>query len=66
MHRVVTREVRIGLRIAEVIERNDLHLRIALGLVERAQNVAPNTTVTVDPHLYCHALIPLDKVLSGL
>jgi len=46
-----------------VVERNDLDLRSALGFVECAQDVAPDATVTVDPHLYSHALITSRYVL---
>ena len=57
---VVLREVRVGLRIAEVVDRDDLDFVGALGFVERAQDVAADTSVTVDTYFDGHLLaIPL-------
>ncbi len=50
MHRVMAGEVRIGLGIAQVVERHDLHLARALALIKRAQDVAPDAAVPVDAH----------------
>ncbi len=61
MHRVVTSEVRIRLRVAQVVERYDLHLTGTLALIRRAQNVASDATVSVDAHLYCHVLTLVAK-----
>src|SRR5438552_619223 len=58
VHGVVARQVRIGLRVAQVVERDDLELPGALALVEGAQHVASDTPVTVDADLDSHALSP--------
>src|SRR4029077_1863476 len=54
VHRVVARQVGVGLRVAQVIERDDLHLAGALALVECAQHVASDAPITIDADLDCH------------
>ena len=51
---VVLGQVRVGLGVAEVVDRDDLDLLSATGFVQRTQNVAANATVTVDGDLNCH------------
>ncbi len=51
---VVLGQVRVGLGIAEVVDRDDLELVRATGFVQRAQDVAANATVTVDGDLDGH------------
>src|SRR5207245_628407 len=58
VHGVIAREMRVGLGIAEIVERHDLQLSRALALVQCAQHVAPDPTVTVDADLDCHDLVP--------
>ena len=48
---VVLRQVRVGLRIAEVVDGHDLDLVVAPGLVQRAQYVATDTAIAVDGDL---------------
>ena len=50
---VMTRQIRIGLRIAQVIQRDDLDVG-ATRLVQRAQDVAADATISVDADLDCH------------
>src|SRR6185503_13265304 len=45
---VVTREMRVRLRIAEIVDGDDLNFVRALALVQRAQDVAADTAITVD------------------
>src|SRR5262249_42896081 len=59
MRGVIFREVHVGLGIAKIVERHDLHFAVALRLVKRTQDVAPNAAITVDADLDCHDLYPL-------
>jgi len=54
---VVTGEVRVRVRIAEVIDGHDLDLRGALGFVERSQDVAADAAVTIDTDLDWHVYL---------
>ena len=45
MHGVVLREVGIGLRVAEIVDRQDPNLVGSTTLVQRAQDVPPDPTV---------------------
>src|SRR6185295_12746245 len=58
VRRVVLREVRIRLRVAEVVHRDDLNLIGALRFIERAQDVAADASVTVDTYLDRHLSEP--------
>ncbi len=51
---VVLREMGIGLRVAQVVDRDDLDFPRALRLEQRPQDVAPDAPVTVDAHLDSH------------
>ena len=51
---VVAREVRVGLRIAKVVERNDLDILLPLRLVECAQDIAADAAVAIDPDFDRH------------
>ena len=57
VHGVETRQMSIGIGIAQVVDRDDLDLARVLALVERAQNVAADAPVTIDPHFDCHRLL---------
>ncbi len=48
MHGVVAREVRVGLRVAQVIERDDLDFFLAIRFVQRAQDVAADAAIAID------------------
>ncbi len=54
--RVVARQMGIGLRVAQVVDRDDLDLVRALRLEQRAQNVSSDTAVAVDAHLDSHVV----------
>src|ERR1700733_5373923 len=54
VHRVVARQVRIGLRVTQIIDGDDLDLAGALGVVQSAQNVAADAAVAVDSNLDWH------------
>ena len=57
VRRVVARQMRVGLGVAEVVDGDDLNLVGALALVERAQNVAADTAVTVDCNFDGHGCL---------
>ena len=57
---VMARQVGIGLRIAEVVDGDDVDLALALALIERAQRVATDTSVAVDTDFDGHET-PLDR-----
>ena len=57
MRGVVLGQVRIGRRVAEIIHRDDLDLAGALCLVQCAQHVATDTTVTIDGDLDRHCTL---------
>ena len=48
MRGVVARQVRIGLGLAEVVDRDDLDVVLLPAFVMRAQDVAADAAVTVD------------------
>ena len=54
MRRVVARQVRIDLGVAQIVDRHDLQLRALAALVQRAQHVAPDAAVAVDSNFQCH------------
>jgi hypothetical protein len=54
---VVLRQVRVGLRIAEVVERDDLQVMLLAALVMGAQDVAADAAVAVDGDFDGHALL---------
>ena len=65
VRRVMTRQVRIGLRIAEVVDRDDLDLAVALRFVQRAQYIAADAAITIDTHLDRHGqLSPVVSIES--
>src|SRR5450631_691511 len=45
---VIARQMSIGLRVSQIVDGDDLDFAIALGLIQRPQNIAPDATVTVD------------------
>ena len=48
MGRVVARQVRVGLGVAEIVDGHDLNLVGPLRLVERAQDIAADAAVAID------------------
>ena len=54
VHGVVARQMRIDLGVAEIVDRDDLQLRALAALVQRAQHVAADAAVTIDPHFQRH------------
>src|SRR5690606_35451744 len=54
VHGVVLREMRIGIRIAQVVERDDLDVFLAVRLVQRTQDVATDTAVAIDTDFNGH------------
>ena len=61
VHGVVARQVRIRLRVAQIVERDDLQFPGALALVEGAQHVASDAPVTIDADLDCHCAHPSSR-----
>jgi len=57
MHRVVLREVRVRLRVTQIVDGDDLDLVLAICFVDRAQNVASDSAVAVDTDLDGHCSI---------
>ena len=47
-------QVRIGVRIAEIVDGHDADFICPLRFVKRAQDVAPDTTITIDCHFNRH------------
>ncbi len=67
MRGVVLRQVRIGLRVAEIVDRDDLDLVGALRFVQRAQDVAADSSVTVDTHFDRHlSYFLLNATMKGV
>jgi hypothetical protein len=54
--RVVARQVRVGVGITEIVDRDDLDFLCATALIKCAQHVAPDAPVTVDANLDCHGV----------
>src|SRR5690606_31529054 len=51
---VVARQVGIGVRVAEVVDRDDLDFLRALRFIQCPQRVAADAPVPVDAYLDCH------------
>jgi hypothetical protein len=47
-------QVRIGFRIAQVVDRDDLDLMVAAGFIQRTQNITADTAVAVDGNFHRH------------
>src|SRR5690606_26856880 len=62
MHGVVAGQVRVGFRIAEVVDRDHADLVVALRFVQRAQHVAADAAIAVDGDLDSHGATPVDLV----
>ena len=58
MDRVVARQMRIDFCIAQIIEGNHLQLRALAALVQRAQHIAADAAIAVDPDFQCHLPSP--------
>src|SRR5438477_4591019 len=54
VHAVVAREMRVGLRVAEIVQRDELNIVLLAVLVVRPQDVPPDAPVTVDCHFDRH------------
>src|SRR5688572_3719158 len=54
MGRVVARQVRVGVRVTEVVDPDDADVASALALVQRAQDVASDAAIPVDAYLDRH------------
>jgi hypothetical protein len=46
--------VGVGVRVAEIVDRDDLDLVRPTGFIQGAQHIAPDASVTVDAHLDRH------------
>jgi len=55
---VIARQMRIRLRVAQIVDCHDLDLVFQIALVERAQNVPPDAPISIDADLDCHRLAP--------
>ena len=54
MRRVVTRQVGVRVRIAQIIQSDNVEVSRTTRFVNCAHNVAPDTAVAIDADLYCH------------
>jgi hypothetical protein len=56
---VVLGEMRVGLRVTEVVDRHELQLMLAAAFIVGTQNIASNAPVSVDCHSnrHCQLLI---------
>src|SRR5207253_1777952 len=61
---VVLKQVRVGLRIHEVVNRHDLE-RIRMPIPYRLEDLTPDATETVDADLDCHARASSQVKLYG-
>ena len=59
MHGVEAGQMRVGVGIAEIVDRHDLDLALVWSLVQGAQNVAADAAIAVDADLDCHLHDPL-------
>ena len=66
VHGVEARQMRIGIGITQVVDRDDLDPARVLALVQRAQNVAADAAITVDCHLDRHISYPLSALATNL
>jgi len=65
MHGVVASQMRIGIGIAQIVDGDDLDGAAVLALVQRTQDIAADSPVTIDAHFYCHRLqTPFDSMLN--
>src|SRR5207249_8939728 len=60
MHGVVTRQVRVGLRAAEIVKRNDREIMLFPAFVMCAKDIAADAAIAVDGDFDGHGVIPLD------
>ena len=57
MCRVVLGQMCIRRRIAQIIDRHDLDLAVALRLIQRTQHVATDATIAIDGDLDRHCTL---------
>ncbi len=62
---VVARQMRIGLRVAEVVDRDELQIVSLSAFIMSAQDVATYSSVPVDGDSNCHAFTPSIFLVSG-
>ena len=55
MGTVVTGQVGIGFRVAEIVDSHDLYFVGTAGFIQRAQDIPADTAVTVDAYFYRHS-----------
>ena len=55
---VVARQMRVGLRVAEVVDRDELQVVLFAAFIVRAQDVAADAAVTVDRYSNAHSGTP--------
>jgi hypothetical protein len=63
MRRIAPREVRIGIRIAQVINGNNFDVRVFAALVQSTQHVAANAAVAVNSNLDRHACLLKNSIV---
>ncbi len=59
MRRVASRQVRIRIRITEIINGHDADFGILAALVKRPQHVSADSAVSVDTHFDRHVSLPV-------
>ena len=59
VRRIEAGQVRIGIGVAQIVDRHDLDLAPMLALVQRTQNVAADAAIAIDCHLDRHRSPPL-------
>jgi len=56
VHGVESGQMGIGIRIAQIVDRDDLDRVLVLTFVQSAQDISPDAPITIDAHFYCHRL----------
>ena len=55
---VMPGQMRVGARVAKIVDRNDLNLTSSVVLIYGAQYIAPDTTISIDCDFCRHACLP--------
>ena len=55
---IVTRQMRVRLRVAEIVDGDDLQVRAPVVFIQRAQDVASDAAIPVDCDFYRHTCLP--------
>ena len=56
VRRIEAGQMSIGIGIAQIVDRDDLDITAVLTFVQRPQNIAADSSITIDAHFDCHRL----------